>query len=125
MDVGLTHVALPVCDLDESAGFYARFARMQVVHRREGVIWLSDNTRPFDRIGDLEDAVKVLEGLAGIRESRVVTYHRSRTGVELLPRRNGAGSAHVEEDPRGAMELRDDYPLGAVDDDPSGRDLPR
>ena len=32
----------------------------------------------IDRIGDLEDAVKVLEGLAGIRESRVVTYHRSR-----------------------------------------------
>jgi catechol 2,3-dioxygenase-like lactoylglutathione lyase family enzyme len=47
MDVGLTHVALPVCDLDDSAGFYARFARMQVVHRRDGVIWLSDKTRPF------------------------------------------------------------------------------
>jgi catechol 2,3-dioxygenase-like lactoylglutathione lyase family enzyme len=47
MDVGLTHVALPVCDLDRSAEFYARFARMQVVHRRDGVIWLSDKTRPF------------------------------------------------------------------------------
>lgn len=47
MDVGLTHVALPVGNLDESAEFYARFARMQVVHRREGVIWLSDKTRPF------------------------------------------------------------------------------
>lgn len=47
MDVGLTHVALPVSDLEQSAGFYARFARMQVVHRREGVLWLSDKTRPF------------------------------------------------------------------------------
>jgi catechol 2,3-dioxygenase-like lactoylglutathione lyase family enzyme len=47
MDVGLTHVALPVSNLDDSAEFYARFARMQVVHRREGVIWLSDKTRPF------------------------------------------------------------------------------
>ena len=47
MDVGLTHVALPVRNLDDSAEFYARFARMQVVHRREGVIWLSDKTRPF------------------------------------------------------------------------------
>ena len=46
-DLGLTHVALPVCDLDESIEFYASYARMQVVHRREGVVWLSDKTRPF------------------------------------------------------------------------------
>lgn len=46
-DVGLTHIALPVTDLDESADFYERYARMQVVHRREGVLWLSDKTRPF------------------------------------------------------------------------------
>jgi catechol 2,3-dioxygenase-like lactoylglutathione lyase family enzyme len=43
----LTHVALPVRDLDASIAFYARYARMQVVHRREGVVWLSDRTRPF------------------------------------------------------------------------------
>ena len=46
-DVGLTHVALPARDLDTSIAFYARYARMQVVHRREGVVWLSDRTRPF------------------------------------------------------------------------------
>ena len=46
-DLGLTHVALPACDLDESIRFYADYARMQVVHRREGVVWLSDKTRPF------------------------------------------------------------------------------
>ena len=46
-DVGLTHVALPVRDLDASIAFYADYARMQVVHRREGVVWLSDKTRPF------------------------------------------------------------------------------
>jgi catechol 2,3-dioxygenase-like lactoylglutathione lyase family enzyme len=46
-DLGLTHVALPARDLDESIDFYARYARMQVVHRREGVVWLSDKTRPF------------------------------------------------------------------------------
>lgn len=34
-------------DLDASIAFYARYARMQVVHRREGVVWLSDRTRPF------------------------------------------------------------------------------
>jgi catechol 2,3-dioxygenase-like lactoylglutathione lyase family enzyme len=46
-DLGLTHIALPARDLDESIDFYARYARMQVVHRREGVVWLSDKTRPF------------------------------------------------------------------------------
>ncbi len=46
-DIGLTHVALPACDLDASIAFYADYARMQVVHRREGVVWLSDKTRPF------------------------------------------------------------------------------
>ncbi len=46
-DVGLTHVALPARDLDASAVFYARYAQMQIVHRREGVLWLSDKTRPF------------------------------------------------------------------------------
>jgi catechol 2,3-dioxygenase-like lactoylglutathione lyase family enzyme len=46
-DVGLTHIALPATDLDDSADFYERYARMHVIHRREGVLWLSDKTRPF------------------------------------------------------------------------------
>jgi catechol 2,3-dioxygenase-like lactoylglutathione lyase family enzyme len=46
-DLGLTHVALPASDLDASAAFWGRYARMQVVHRREGVLWLSDKTPPF------------------------------------------------------------------------------
>ena len=46
-DLGMTHIALPVGDLDESVAFYAEYAAMQVVHRREGVVWLSDRTRPF------------------------------------------------------------------------------
>jgi catechol 2,3-dioxygenase-like lactoylglutathione lyase family enzyme len=51
-DVGVTHVALPVRDLDASLDFYARFADMKVVHRRaepggNAVAWISDLTRPF------------------------------------------------------------------------------
>ena len=34
-------MALPVTDLDRSVAFYASYAAMQVVHRREGVVWLS------------------------------------------------------------------------------------
>jgi len=51
IDRGLTHVALPVRDLEASLAFYARYAGMEVVHRREdhgrGVAWISDGTRPF------------------------------------------------------------------------------
>jgi catechol 2,3-dioxygenase-like lactoylglutathione lyase family enzyme len=46
-DLGFTHIALPVSNLDASAGFYARFAAMTIVHRRHSVIWLSDLRRPF------------------------------------------------------------------------------
>jgi catechol 2,3-dioxygenase-like lactoylglutathione lyase family enzyme len=50
-DVRLTHVALSVRKLEESIAFYARYARMKVVHQRaqEGirVAWMTDNTRPF------------------------------------------------------------------------------
>ena len=51
-DRGLTHIALPVRDIEESLDFYARYAGMQVVHRRDDpggnrVAWISDLTRPF------------------------------------------------------------------------------
>ena len=46
-DVGLTHVALPVTGLDVAVAFYAKYARMEIVHRRPGVVWVSDQTRPF------------------------------------------------------------------------------
>jgi catechol 2,3-dioxygenase-like lactoylglutathione lyase family enzyme len=47
VDRGLTHVALPVTDLERSIDFYGRYAGLKVVHRRAGVAWLSDRTRPF------------------------------------------------------------------------------
>lgn len=46
-DIGLTHVALPATSLERSIAFYATYAGMQVVHRRDGAVWLSDRTRPF------------------------------------------------------------------------------
>ncbi|WP_310484083.1 VOC family protein [Chamaesiphon sp. VAR_48_metabat_403] len=53
IDLGLTHIALPVTDIDCSIQFYAVYAQMQVIHRRidsetgVAVVWLSDRTRPF------------------------------------------------------------------------------
>ena len=52
-DIGLTHIALPVLDIERSIQFYSTYAGMQVVHRRidaqtgVAVVWLSDKTRPF------------------------------------------------------------------------------
>jgi catechol 2,3-dioxygenase-like lactoylglutathione lyase family enzyme len=52
-DVGLTHLALAAHDVAASIAFYARYARMSVVHERVDaktgvrVVWLSDRTRPF------------------------------------------------------------------------------
>jgi catechol 2,3-dioxygenase-like lactoylglutathione lyase family enzyme len=51
-DLGVTHIALPVRDLDASVDFYERYADMRVVHRRDesdgtSVAWISDLTRPF------------------------------------------------------------------------------
>ncbi|MGF1673982.1 MAG: VOC family protein [Rivularia sp. (in: cyanobacteria)] len=53
IDIGFTHIALPVTNIDKSINFYSNYAEMQVIHRRidaeTGVIvaWLSDGTRPF------------------------------------------------------------------------------
>lgn len=53
VDRGLTHIALPVADVDKSIEFYATYAGMQTLHRRldaatgVAVVWLSDLTRPF------------------------------------------------------------------------------
>jgi catechol 2,3-dioxygenase-like lactoylglutathione lyase family enzyme len=52
-DRGLTHVALPVSNLDQSLEFYSKYADMKVVHSRTSensgtrVAWISDRTRPF------------------------------------------------------------------------------
>jgi catechol 2,3-dioxygenase-like lactoylglutathione lyase family enzyme len=52
-DIGLTHIALPVADVERSIQFYATYAAMQVIHRRidattgANVVWLCDHTRPF------------------------------------------------------------------------------
>jgi len=53
IDIGLTHIALPVANIENSIKFYATYAEMQIVHRRidqeseAEVVWLSDRTRPF------------------------------------------------------------------------------
>ena len=53
IDLGLTHIALPIGEAERSIDFYQRYAGLQVVHDRvdadtgDRVVWLSDLTRPF------------------------------------------------------------------------------
>lgn len=53
IDIGLTHITLPVANIEQSIQFYSAYAQMQVIHRRIDaetgveVVWLSDRTRPF------------------------------------------------------------------------------
>ena len=54
IDIGFTHVAFMVRDLEKSLVFYRRYAGMDVIHSREPdlptarkVAWLTDHTRPF------------------------------------------------------------------------------
>lgn len=71
-DLGLTHVALTVRDVDASLAFYARYAAMRVVHARgepgRRVVWISDATRPFVVVlieADEADDVRArLDGIA-------------------------------------------------------------
>lgn len=66
-DLGATHVALTVTDLDASVAFYARYANMRVVHERaeqgSRVAWISDLTRPFVLV--LMQSAQVEHRLAG------------------------------------------------------------
>jgi catechol 2,3-dioxygenase-like lactoylglutathione lyase family enzyme len=77
-DIGLTHIALPVTDVDKSIAFYDKYARMQVVHRRKeqttksDVVWISDRTRPF---------VIVLIGMATV-ESVLLPFAHLGVGCE-------------------------------------------
>ena len=65
----------PCATSTRASRFYARYARMQVVHRREGVVWLSDRTRPFVIVlmegGEVEHPLRPAAHLGvGVREPR-------------------------------------------------------
>jgi catechol 2,3-dioxygenase-like lactoylglutathione lyase family enzyme len=50
-DLGLTHVAFVVKNLEASIAFYGKYANMAVIHRRAGddgaeIAWITDGTRP-------------------------------------------------------------------------------
>lgn len=70
-DIGLTHIALQVSDIDRSVEFYARYAAMEIVHQRTSadsgarIVWISDKTRPFVIVlGESKNLTTVLRPFA-------------------------------------------------------------
>ena len=85
-DIGLTHIALPVADIDRSIRFYSTYAGMEVIHHRidgetgAAVVWLCDRTRPFAIVLIQTDSVHpVLSPLAHLGVGC-----KSRQEIDLL-----------------------------------------
>jgi lactoylglutathione lyase len=76
-DVGWSHVALSVSRLEDSIAFYARYARMKVMHQRAErgirVAWMTDGTRPF---------VIVLAQMAEQRDTPLAPFGHLGIGCE-------------------------------------------
>jgi catechol 2,3-dioxygenase-like lactoylglutathione lyase family enzyme len=120
-DRGLTHVALLVRDPEASIAFYARYARMQVVHRRRDessgrqVLWLSDLTRPFVIV--LIQAERV--------EGRLDGFAHLGVGCESRAEVDRLCALAREEGRLGMGPLDSGYPVGywAFLRDPDGNNL--
>ena len=120
-DVGVTHVALAVSDLDAAIAFYERYAAMRVVHRRGApgagrVAWVGDLTRAFVLV--LIEADRVDHPLAGDL-SHIGRAVASRDEVDAL-------CAEARSEGRVVTGPHDDGPLvgyWAIITDPDGHNL--
>jgi catechol 2,3-dioxygenase-like lactoylglutathione lyase family enzyme len=95
IDLGLTHVALTVSDMDASLAFWAEYASMHPVHERKGhggqrVAWISDRTRPFVLVLLERHPDHLLAGW-----SHVGVGVGSRSEVDALLARAEAAGHHV------------------------------
>ena len=109
-DAGLTHIAIEVADLQRSIDFYAAYGGFEVVHRRDGIAWISDRTRPFALVLAARDEVHPVGPFAHLDS-------RAAIDANSTPRGTGPGGGRLRLGPHG-----DDGPAGtwAFLDDPDG-----
>ena len=108
VDHGLTHCAIECRELDRTIRFYARFGGFEVVHRRPGIAWISDRTRPFAVVLVEGDEVRPLGPLAHLGHAC-----RDHADFErLIEEARAAGvlreGPHVGDGPAGTWAFLDD-----------------
>lgn len=121
IDLGLTHVALPVTDIEASLDFYDRYGGLAPVHRRHDaetdttVVWISDRTRPFVVV--LIEQAAVSGGLSGFAHLGVGCESRDEVD-RRCERARSEGLAVLG-------PLDSGYPVGywAMIPDPDGHNL--
>ena len=82
--VSLSHLAIPVLDIERSIAFYEKYIAMKVVHRRDNPVnvWMADGIRPFQLV--------LLEAEAGdVEGGRPSDYHNAKLAHPIV------ASAHI------------------------------
>ena len=85
--VSLSHLAIPVLDIERSIEFYKKYLQMKVVKRRENPtdVWLADGIRPFQLVLLAADKTDIKD--AG--RSGPTDYHNAKLAHPIV------ASAHI------------------------------
>ncbi len=98
--VSLSHLAIPVLDVERSIAFYEKYLQMKVVKRRDNPVdvWMADGIRPFQLVllaadkGDIQDNERA--GPTDYRSAgwRTPSWHRGTSASPAQATRKSSGS---------------------------------
>lgn len=96
--VSLSHLAIPVIDVEKSIAFYEKYLQMKVVKRRENPtnVWLADGIRPFQLVLLAADPVDTLD----TNRSGPTDYHNAKLAHPIV------ASSHIGFTCRSCSEVK-------------------
>lgn len=96
--VSLSHLAIPVVDVEKSIAFYEKYLQMKVVKRRENPtnVWLADGIRPFQLVLLAADPVDTLD----TNRSGPTDYHNAKLAHPIV------ASSHIGFTCRSCSEVK-------------------